>query len=54
MNPASVPGEVHGKSGTAEYGSGDSPPTHAWFLAYRDDLALADPVRAAWAVSRGS
>lgn len=38
---ASVAGEVHGKSGTAEYGSGDPPPTHAWFLAYRDDLAVA-------------
>src|SRR5690606_12519600 len=36
-----VPGDVHGKSGTAEYGSGDPPPTHAWFVAYRDDLALA-------------
>lgn len=38
---ASTPGEVHGKSGTAEYGSGDPPPTHAWFLAYRDDLVIA-------------
>ena len=36
-----VAGDVHGKSGTAEYGSGDPPPTHAWFVAYRDDLALA-------------
>ena len=38
---ASIAGEVHGKSGTAEYGSGDPPPTHAWFIAYRDDLAIA-------------
>jgi cell division protein FtsI/penicillin-binding protein 2 len=38
---ASVPGEVHGKSGTAEYGSGDPPPTHAWFIAYRGDVAIA-------------
>jgi cell division protein FtsI/penicillin-binding protein 2 len=38
---ASVPGDVHGKSGTAEYGSGDPPPTHAWFIAYRDDVAIA-------------
>ena len=30
-----------GKSGTAEYGSGDPPPTHAWFIAYRGDLAVA-------------
>ncbi len=36
-----VPGEVLGKSGTAEYGGGDPPPTHAWFIAARDDLALA-------------
>ncbi|HST41045.1 MAG TPA: penicillin-binding transpeptidase domain-containing protein [Conexibacter sp.] len=34
-------GEPHGKSGTAEYGSGDPPPTHAWFIAYRDDVAVA-------------
>lgn len=38
---ATVPGEVHGKSGTAEYGGGDPPPTHAWFVAYRDDVAIA-------------
>jgi cell division protein FtsI/penicillin-binding protein 2 len=38
---ASVPGEVAGKTGTAEFGSGDPPPTHAWFIAYRGDLALA-------------
>jgi cell division protein FtsI/penicillin-binding protein 2 len=36
-----VPGEVIGKSGTAEYGGGDPPPTHAWFIAARDDLAVA-------------
>src|SRR5918998_2882538 len=38
---ATVPGEVHGKSGTAEYGGGDPPPTHAWFIAYRGDVAIA-------------
>ena len=38
---APVPGEVAGKSGTAEYGSGDPPPTHAWFIAFRGDLAVA-------------
>jgi cell division protein FtsI/penicillin-binding protein 2 len=38
---AGVPGDVHGKSGTAEYGGGDPPPTHAWFIAYRDDVAIA-------------
>jgi len=38
---AGLPGEVRGKSGTAEYGGGDPPPTHAWFIATRGDLALA-------------
>jgi cell division protein FtsI/penicillin-binding protein 2 len=38
---ASVPGAPIGKSGTAEFGSGDPPPTHAWFVAARDDLAVA-------------
>ena len=36
-----MPGEVAGKSGTAEYGGGDPPPTHAWFIAFRGDLAIA-------------
>jgi len=38
---APVPGEVAGKTGTAEYGSGEPPPTHAWFIAFRGDLAIA-------------
>ena len=38
---AGLAGDVHGKSGTAEYGGGDPPPTHAWFIAYRDDVAIA-------------
>jgi cell division protein FtsI/penicillin-binding protein 2 len=38
---AGVPGDVHGKSGTAEFGGGDPPPTHAWFIAYRGDVAVA-------------
>jgi cell division protein FtsI/penicillin-binding protein 2 len=38
---AAVPGEVAGKTGTAEYGGGDPPPTHAWFIAFRGDLAIA-------------
>jgi len=38
---AEVPGAAIGKSGTAEYGSGDPPPTHAWFIAARDDIAIA-------------
>jgi cell division protein FtsI/penicillin-binding protein 2 len=38
---AAVPGDVAGKSGTAEFGGGDTPKTHAWFIALRDDLAVA-------------
>jgi ketosteroid isomerase-like protein len=38
---ADVAGEPAGKSGTAEFGGGDPPPTHAWFIAYRDDVAIA-------------
>lgn len=30
-----------GKTGTAEFGQGANPPTHAWFIGYRDDLAFA-------------
>ncbi len=32
---------VHGKTGSAEFGSGDEPETHAWFIGYWDDLAIA-------------
>lgn len=32
---------VAGKTGTAEFGSGDPLPTHAWFIGFRGDLALA-------------
>ncbi|MBC6460560.1 penicillin-binding transpeptidase domain-containing protein [Actinomadura sp. HBU206391] len=35
------PPGVAGKTGTAEYGSGEDPPTHAWFIGYRGDLAFA-------------
>jgi cell division protein FtsI/penicillin-binding protein 2 len=38
---AVVPGQVAGKTGTAEFGGGNPPPTHAWFIAFRDDLAVA-------------
>jgi cell division protein FtsI/penicillin-binding protein 2 len=38
---ASLPGEPIGKSGTAEFGSGNPPPTHAWFVAARGDVAVA-------------
>ncbi|HEY7621027.1 MAG TPA: penicillin-binding transpeptidase domain-containing protein [Solirubrobacteraceae bacterium] len=38
---AGLPGEIAGKTGTAEFGTGNPPPTHAWFIAYRGDLAVA-------------
>jgi transpeptidase family protein/MecA-like transpeptidase family protein len=36
-----LPSGVYGKTGTAEYGSGRNPPSHAWFIGYRGDLAFA-------------
>jgi len=36
-----LPPGVYGKTGTAEYGSGANPPSHAWFIGYRGDLAFA-------------
>src|SRR4029450_5812733 len=30
--PANLPGNVGGKTGTAEFGTGDPLPTHAWFI----------------------
>ena len=39
---AAVPGaDIAGKTGTAEFGQGDPPPTHAWFIGTRGDLAVA-------------
>jgi cell division protein FtsI/penicillin-binding protein 2 len=38
---AGVAGEIAGKTGTAEFGDADPPETHAWFIAYRDDVAVA-------------
>lgn len=39
---AAVPGvDIVGKTGTAEYGSGNPPPTHAWFVGIRADLSVA-------------
>jgi hypothetical protein len=35
------PAGTAGKTGTAEYGSGEHPPTHSWFIGYRGDLAFA-------------
>ncbi|AOS64917.1 penicillin-binding transpeptidase domain-containing protein [Actinoalloteichus hymeniacidonis] len=39
---AEVPGEpVHGKTGTAEYGTEDPPRSHSWFVGWQGDVALA-------------
>lgn len=35
------PAGTAGKTGTAEFGSGEEPPTHAWFIGYKGDLAFA-------------
>ncbi|MFG2007367.1 penicillin-binding transpeptidase domain-containing protein [Spirillospora sp. NPDC048911] len=35
------PAGTAGKTGTAEFGSGAEPPTHAWFIGYRGDVAFA-------------
>lgn len=39
---AQLPGTpVSGKTGTAEFGSGNPPQTHAWFIGFRGQLAFA-------------
>ena len=39
---AQVPGvPVAGKTGTAEFGTGRPPRTHAWFIGFREDLAFS-------------
>ena len=35
------PSGTCGKTGTAEFGSGNPPPTHAWFIGYRGNIAFA-------------
>jgi cell division protein FtsI/penicillin-binding protein 2 len=36
-----VPGlPVYGKTGTAEFGSGPNPPSHAWFTGWQGDIAF--------------
>jgi hypothetical protein len=34
-------GPVHAKTGTAEFGTGDPPKTHAWFVGWQGDIAFA-------------
>ena len=36
-----LPGDVAGKTGTAEYGTAKPPRSHGWFAGYRGDLAFA-------------
>jgi cell division protein FtsI/penicillin-binding protein 2 len=38
---AGLAGEPAGKTGTAEFGEEVPPRTHAWFIGYRGDLAVA-------------
>lgn len=38
---AELPAGTAGKTGTAEFGTGNPPKTHAWFIGYRGDLAFA-------------
>jgi Penicillin binding protein transpeptidase domain/NTF2-like N-terminal transpeptidase domain len=41
--PAGLPADTAGKTGTAEYASaqnGKAPPTHAWFIGFRGDVAF--------------
>jgi cell division protein FtsI/penicillin-binding protein 2 len=39
---AAAPGKtVAGKTGTAEFGNADPPQTHAWFIGFADNLAVA-------------
>jgi Penicillin binding protein transpeptidase domain/NTF2-like N-terminal transpeptidase domain/Penicillin-binding Protein dimerisation domain len=39
--PSGLPAGTAGKTGTAEYGSGDKPRTHSWFMGFRGDVAFA-------------
>jgi cell division protein FtsI/penicillin-binding protein 2 len=38
---ANLPAGVGGKTGTAEFGTGNPLPTHAWFIGFRGDLAFS-------------
>ena len=38
---AGLPAGTFGKTGTAEFGNGNPPETHAWFIGYRGNLAFA-------------
>jgi cell division protein FtsI/penicillin-binding protein 2 len=36
-----LPGQIRGKTGTAEFGTGNPPKSHSWFAGVRGDLAIA-------------
>jgi cell division protein FtsI/penicillin-binding protein 2 len=36
-----LPGEIRGKTGTAEFGTDVPPKSHSWFAGVRGDLAIA-------------
>jgi cell division protein FtsI/penicillin-binding protein 2 len=36
-----LPGEIRGKTGTAEFGTDTPPKSHSWFAGVRGDLAIA-------------
>ncbi|TDD18773.1 cell division protein FtsI [Nonomuraea diastatica] len=38
---AGLPAGTHGKTGTAEYGTGEKLDSHAWFIGFKDDVAFA-------------
>jgi len=38
---AHLPAATFGKTGTAEFGAGNPPKTHSWFLGYRNGIAFA-------------
>jgi cell division protein FtsI/penicillin-binding protein 2 len=38
---AGLPPGTHGKTGTAEFGTGPHPKTHAWFIGWHGDVAFA-------------
>src|SRR5690606_918168 len=38
---AGLPAGTHGKTGTAEYGTGPKLDSHAWFIGFKDDVAFA-------------
>ncbi len=38
---AGLPAGTHGKTGTAEYGTGEKLESHAWFMGFKGDVAFA-------------